>query len=57
MFIYTAKFTANLIENHSHRILFFYHNLVAQAEDVSSLDKEECSICCLSVALLFGFWA
>ena len=57
MFIYTAKFTGNLIENHSHRILFFYQYLVAQAEDVSSLDKEECSICCLSVALLFGFWA
>ena len=57
MFIYTAKFKGNLIENHSYRILFFYQYLVAQADDVSSLDNEECSICRLCVALRFGFWA
>ena len=57
LFIYTAKFKGNLIENYSHRILFFYQYLVAQADDVSSLDNEECSICRLCVALLFGFWA
>ena len=55
MFIYRTKFTVNLIENHSHHILFFYQYQVAQAEDVCSLDKEECSSmlseCGLALAL------